>query len=29
MDSVKAFLGREPNEDAFLELIGLKPVKPS
>jgi Zn-dependent oligopeptidase len=27
MDSLKAFLGREPNDDAFLELIGLKPAK--
>jgi thimet oligopeptidase len=25
MESLKAFLGREPNEDAFLETIGLKP----
>ena len=24
MDSIKAFLGREPSEDAFLESIGLK-----
>jgi thimet oligopeptidase len=29
MDSLKAFLGREPSEDAFLELVGLKPVKAS
>ncbi len=25
LDSLKAFLGREPNEDAFLENVGLKP----
>jgi Zn-dependent oligopeptidase len=24
MESLKIFLGREPNEDAFLESIGLK-----
>jgi Zn-dependent oligopeptidase len=27
MESLKAFLGREPDEDAFLESIGLKPGK--
>ncbi|UPT74036.1 MAG: Zn-dependent oligopeptidase [Elusimicrobiota bacterium] len=27
MESLKAFLGREPGEDAFLESIGLKPGK--
>ncbi|MBI3288175.1 MAG: Zn-dependent oligopeptidase [Elusimicrobia bacterium] len=27
MDSIKAFLGREPAEDAFLDSIGLKPGK--
>jgi len=27
MESLKAFLGREPAEDAFLESIGLKPGK--
>jgi Zn-dependent oligopeptidase len=27
MDSLKAFLGREPSEDAFMESIGLKPAK--
>ncbi len=26
MDSLKAFLGREPGEDAFLESIGFKPA---
>jgi Zn-dependent oligopeptidase len=25
LDSLKAFLGRDPNEDAFMESIGLKP----
>ncbi len=27
MESLKAFLGREPSEEAFLESIGLKPGK--
>ena len=29
MDSLKAFLGRAPGEDAFLESMGLKAVKSS
>ena len=29
MESLKAFLGREPSEGAFLESIGLKPAKAS
>ncbi|MBI5239768.1 MAG: Zn-dependent oligopeptidase [Elusimicrobia bacterium] len=28
-ESLKAFLGREPNEEAFLKYLGLEPEKPS